>query len=236
MLFTEFASLVRYYTKTDSTTFTDANIVLLANTFKDRMADEILSVNEDYFGLEELADLEVNEREYPLPADCIGLKLVEAKLDGTNWKRLDEADYNLETFTTDEAAIVAAFANRNPAYELFRGSLWILSDAAIAAVTDGLKIHCFVYPAKFTTANLSSSTEMSAHPTVTSFGWPRQFHELLARRVAIAYKQNRDKPLALNDFERNFAQDFAMALESIRNVNLDRSVRATTPADNGEDY
>lgn len=235
MKFTEFASYIRYKTRTDSTTFTDANILLLANIHKNDMAVRILDANENYFGLPMTTGLVASQREYPLDPTVAGqLKFIEAKLDGTNWKRLYETDFNFETFTTDEAAITSAFTGRQPAFAFFRNSIWILSDSAIATVTSGLKIWAYIFPADFT--DLTANTEMALAPSTTTHGWPKQFQELLARRVIIDYKESREKPIPLTQSERQWENDFLTQMESIMNPNLDREIIATLPQDNGEDY
>jgi len=86
MKYTDFATLVRYYTKTNSTTLTDANILILANIFKDDIAGTISTeVGEDYFGLRFERDLIADQREYDLPSELMArMKYLNAKLDGTN--------------------------------------------------------------------------------------------------------------------------------------------------------
>lgn len=51
MKFVDFASLVRFYTHTDTNTFVNDDILLLANVHKDEIAKEIGLVNEGYFGM-----------------------------------------------------------------------------------------------------------------------------------------------------------------------------------------
>lgn len=235
MLDTEFASLIRFHTRTSSTTFTDAEILVLANTYKDQMATRILGANENYFGAPMLDDLVLNQREYPLDATVAGaFKFIEAKLDGANWLRLYETDFNLEKLTTDEAGITAAYSGRNPEFAIFRNSIWILSAEAPIAVTDGLKIWAFIWPAKFT--SLTAGTEMGLAPSASTHGWPRQFQELLARKVIIAYKESRDKPMALSQAEQSWERDFQVQLDGIMHPNQDRTFVARTPYDTGEDY
>ena len=234
MLDTEFASLIRFHTRTSSTTFTDAEILLLANTYKDQMTVRILGANENYFGAPMLDDLVLNQREYPLDASVAGqFKFIEVKLDGTNWRRIYETDFNLETLTTNEDGIAAAFSGRDPEFAIFRNSIWILSATPPINVTDGLKIWAFIWPNKLTT--LSGATEIGAAITGTP-GFPRQFQELLARKVIIAYKESRDKPMVLNQTEQSWERDFQLMLDGIMHPNQDRSFVAKTPYNTGEDY
>jgi len=235
MKFTEFASYIRFHTRTNSTTLSDSDILLLANIHKDKLTMAILNANENYFGLPQLTNLVADQREYPIDITVAHqFKLIEAKLDGTNWKRLTETDLNLEQFTTDETGIRNAFLGRDPGFQIFRNSLWILNDSAIINVTNGLKIWAYIWPASFT--DLTSTTEMATAPSTTTHGWPRPFQELLARRVIIDYKTSRDKPMTLTESEKNYKMDLMEALDDIKNPNLDRSILATIPVDSGEDY
>ena len=234
MTYAELASIIRFKTRTTSATFTDANILLLANMFKDSFAEEIAKVNEDYFGLDYETDLNAGQREYALPLNVIQIKLVEAKLDGEKWVRVHETDYNLEDFTTDEAGIVAKFSTSDPKFEYFRKSLWLLTGDAIIEVESGLKLKAIIYPADFT--DMSLTVDISAPPSSTSHGLPRAFHELLARRIVIEYKETRDKPVQLTEKEQSFVEDFQEKLDSVSSPNLSRSLIMSTPADDGSNY
>jgi len=235
---TNFAALVRLYTRTNSTTFSDAEIVLVANTVKDDIAKEIIKVDEDFFGGIAFRDLvasdatDMTKREYSLPENILKVKKVEAKLDGTNWIPLNEFDINKYKRTTNEDEILAHFANEDGKafYDIFRKSLWIYS-GAITACTLGLQLWQIVFPADITTGTLSGSTDLSADPTTTSAGLPRQFHELWARKVSIIYKSNREKPIPLTQSEQSVDKDFKKAMSSITDINLDRENVAELPDD-----
>ena len=231
----QFAAHVRFNTHTNAAGFSDADMLAEMNIHKDDMAKEIVKMNENYFCLPMTTDLVVNQREYALPSNLLSqIKLAEITFDGTTWVRLTETDYNLENFTTNETAIRAAFNSQKPGFQILRNSLWIFNDTAIPAVVAGLKIHAFIYPANF--ANVTDVTDMSIDPSTTTFGWPRAFHELLARRVIIAYKGSRDVPIALTEKEQNFYNDFQMALDSISPENLDRETLGNVPEEDGFNY
>lgn len=188
MKFVHFASLIRFYTHTDSNTFVDEDILLLANTHKDEIAKEIGIVNEGYFGMPAYRDLVADTREYGLPADLLSsIERVEVKLDGTTWAPIGELELPLTSMATDETSITKYFAGKPAKYDLFRGSLFIYSDSAITDVSQGIKLWCILYPTDF--ANLTDDRDMAVPKDINSSGFPRQFHELLARRVSIAWKQ-----------------------------------------------
>jgi hypothetical protein len=236
MKYTEFAKLVRYYTKTNSTTFTDADILTLANIFKDDIAGAIgKEVGEDYFGLRFERDLVAGQREYDLPAELMSrLKYVNAKLDGTKWKRLNETDLTTYGQAVDEATILSNYADKDAEFDLWDQGIFILSGDAIIDVTDGLKIWAIIFPSDF--PNLTSTEDMSTNPDDYSHGFPRQFHELLARRVSIAQKSSKDRPIPLSEKEKMYEQDFERAIQKMKDANLDRSVQPSAPYNDGSNY
>ena len=235
MKFTEFAQTVRYYTGTDSTTFVDADILLLANNFKNEIAGQITTANEDYFVRTFLANLVAGQRQYSIPDDILNnIKYVEAKLDGVTQKHLDEFDINSYRKSTDEATILEQFAGKNPMFDMEGGSLFIYSDAAIISVTQGLILKAVIHPANFT--SLSSTVDMATDPDAYSCGFPLQFHELLARRVSMAWKSSRPKPIPLSETEKMYSTDLIAKIDALKGMNLDRAFSASVPSDNGQDY
>lgn len=236
MKFTQFATTIRYYTKTNSTTFTDADILILANIFKDDIAGLIgKEVGEDYFGLRFERDLIAGQREYNLPSELMSrIKYLEAKLDGTTWTKLNEIDLSTYQKTTDEDTIRATYSGRSPEFDMWDQSLFILSADAIIDVTDGLKLWAIIYPADF--IDLSLTDDMSVNPTDYSHGFPRQFHELLARRVSIAYKSSKDRPIPLSEKEKLYEMDLLTAIQTMKDANLDRSIEPVAPYDDGSQY
>ena len=236
MIYTKFATLVRYYTKTNSTTFTDADVLTLANIFKDDISGLISKeVGEDYFGLRFERDLLAGQREYDLPAELMSrLKYVQAKLDGTNWQRLGETDLSTYGKAVDEDTIQLTYSEKDAEFDLWDNGIYILSGDAIIEVDDGLKIWAIVFPADF--PNLTSTEDMSTNPDDYSHGFPRQFHELLARRVSIAYKSSKDRPIPLSEKEKLYEVDLATQIQTMKDANLDRSVIPSAPSNDGSDY
>lgn len=58
MLYSDFAKTVRWYTSTDTDTFTNDDMILVANFCKDEIAKRIKLKNEGYFGTIMTRDLE----------------------------------------------------------------------------------------------------------------------------------------------------------------------------------
>lgn len=238
MNYVNFAGLCRYYALGDSAdteNLTDATLLLLANVAKDDIAKEIAKANEDFFGAVLTRNLEAGRREYAMPDDILNnIKTVEAKLDGSNISRLIPFDLNSFKRPTGEMDIRNDFAGKSPAYDIYRRAIQLYTGDAIIDVTGGLILRAIIYPADFT--EFSSSTDMAVDPTEFTFGFPRQFHELLARRVSIMYKSGQERPKALTDSERLYDADLARAIAAISNPNLDASVEATVPDNDGSNY
>ncbi len=236
MIFTQFAKLIRYYTKTNSTTFPDEDILTFANIFKDDIASLIgKEVGEDYFGLRFERDLIAGQREYSLPKELMSrIKYLNAKLDGEKWLRLNETDLNTYGGAMDENTILSRYEGKNPEFDLWDNSIFILSGKPIIDVQEGLKLWAIVYPADFT--SLDSIEDMSNNPTDFTHGFPREFHELLARRVSIAYKSSKDRPIPLSEKEVLYEADLDAQIQKMKEANLDRTVVPKAPYNDGSQY
>lgn len=235
MTYKTFADLIRFHTKTNSATLTDANLAMLATVALDDIAKEIAKTNEDFFGMTFMRDLIEGQREYYLPDEVLNnIKMVEATFDGTVWEYLPEFDLNLYTKPTNEESILTNFSHK-PMFDIWGNSLYLYSKAIID-IPEGLKLWAIIYPKGISAANLSSETDMSVPPDEYEFGVPRQFHELIARRVIIDYKNSRDKPIPLTERESAFEVDLQKAVQAVRGLNLDRSMVASVPYNDGQNF
>lgn len=239
----QFVGNIRNKTRTNSSTFTDADIILSANAVKDDIAERIVKLKEDYFQVPTLRNLvassstDITKREYPLPDDYLGLVRVQAKFDATNWIRLTELDLNTYKLPIDETDITNTFSNLlgEAKYHISRRGLWIYS-GTIAAVTSGLEIVYNAYPADIGAGDLAGATDLSIDPTTTTFALPRQLHNLWVMGVVVDYKTSREKPLPLTDREQNYQFLLHNALQSLINTNQDREIIASVPYNDGSQY
>ena len=216
---TALAALIRYKTNTNSTTFTDANMLVLVNLFKNEISSLITERNQNFFAVPAKDDLVADQREYPFTSDFLNnlLKVECMFVSGDAYIPLYSIkDYRL---SETESEIVARYANveGSCAYYLRRRSVWILS-GTISAVTNGIRIWYVQQPVDL--SNLTGSTDLSIDPSTTTAGFPKQFHELLARRVSIEYKGSRPKPIPLNDMEKNYERDLERQLDAIAHMDL----------------
>lgn len=242
-----FASYVRFKTQTNSTTFTDANMLLLMKVRQEAIAQDILKADEDILLIPQTANLvaSTTTREYSFPSDMLSrIKRIEAAFDGTNFIKLGEIDITQYTGGHTETEITQKFANEEgrAKFDIRRNAIYIYS-GTITAVTNGLKLWVNTWPAPVTDLS-ESSTDMSVDPSTTTHGIPRALHEIWARGVIIDYKSSKQKPIPLTESETNYDKDLQKAIETLKHGNLDREVIAQVPGnvnqgdmgDNGYDF
>jgi len=236
---TTFAAYIRKLTRTNTTTLPNADIVTLANVVKDDIAASIVSeVDENYFDMELVRNLEAGIRDYTFPSDMLKhVKYVAIKLDGTNWLYLTEADISqFETPMLEETYIRDKYNGKKPQFYISGRSLKILSGDAIIDVTEGLKVLAEVYPEDIDASDLSGSTDLSVPSSDVTHALPRQVHTHWALMVVVEHKQSRDKPVPLTQQEKTVGADLASALSKLEKRNAVRSFVASTPKDDGSDY
>lgn len=240
MTSSEFKTYILQKTKQDNTTFTDAEILALAIPIQDDLAKEAVNANEDLFGMEIYRDLVAGQRNYAFDFDIMQIKILQAKLDGDNWEEppLIEYDNNNLRINTDENSIVNFFNNYDIQYDagyfIFGKEIIILNNTAIIDVVDGLKMWAILYPKKLT--SLAGTDDMSIRSSTTSIGFPRELHKLFADKVVISWKESQDTPVKLSADEEKWHYYLEKAIDNLKNLNLDRSIIANIPEDDGQDY
>lgn len=240
MLHSDFTALITEYTKSDLITFSNARRVLLANSIIERIAGDIERKNPAFFELSKKFDLIADDRKYALPNNVLNnLKRVEILPDnesGTSRKKLSPIDINLLPDPTDETSIRDYFDGKESRYGITDGFIHILTADAMVSVSDGLEIFYSIFPQKIEENKLTESpnSDMSVPYDGTSFGIPRLLHELVARRVSIEYKTNRDKPMPLSASEQLWQLDYERALNILAGGNM--SFQASVPWNDGSQY
>jgi hypothetical protein len=236
---TALAAYVRLKTRTNATTLTNADLIILANKVKDDLVLRALEADEDIFLVPTYLNLVANQREYPLHSDLLSrIKRVEAKLDGTSYIKLYEFDLPQHQYPiSTEADITAHFGNteKEAYFDMMRNSIFIYS-GTITAVTDGLKIWLNTIVQDL--SSMASTTDMSVDPTTTAHGVPRALHGVLAEGMIIEWKESREKPIPLTETERSHEIHIGKAVSSLKNANYDRDVIGSVPIEgnDGQDF
>lgn len=212
--------------------WSDADMLVVANLKLGEICEKITEAHQGYFGVYSLFNLvasgsDVAKREYPLPDDILNnLYKVELKLDGTNWIPADRVHLIPgKDFRLQESWITANYSNSYPKYAVFRNSLWILS-GEIKNVTGGGRLWYINYPDPLPdltndTIDMSEATNENASVPV---GFPKMFHEILARAMILEYKGKNTLPLT--DREPMFDQDLEEKIKRLRGQDLDEVITA----------
>lgn len=218
--------------------FTDGMIVDFANLAIDELSGNIVRADESAMMMTSYTDLVANQRAYELPSDMANrIVKLEIKLDGTNWTKAEEVDFNeIDTPISSEADIIANSTNNPVRYSLYRSSIYIWSSSAISAVSQGLRLYYNVKPHRWTTTDLSSTNDISLDYSATDVGFPEEFHPVLLYKVTKLYKVSRDKPIPLNEYEQSIDKMLAGSLANYKNSNRDRKQKGVLPVDYGYNY
>lgn len=225
----ELATIIRLKTNTNSTTFTDANMLILVNLFKDEIASEITKRNQSYFERSYMENLVGDQRTYTTQSDILNsITKIMIKFDSSSshYPATPIKDYmGSET----ESEIVKNYSNSQGEFAYFvrRKGIFILS-GTISAVTNGLWWWYLQYPADLTDMT-ENSVQIEDDASATSAGFPRNFLELLARRVSIEYKQNRPKPIPLNAVEKRYDLDLERQLSAIAHLDQNLEIIGELP-------
>ena len=235
MTYKEFADYIRKRTKTNSTTFTDADILLSANIHKNTLAMRIMKVQEDYFIVPNRANLVAGIREYAFPVDTSSLVRVEIQLTPTSTPVIaEEIIFNSSTIPVVEADIQAQSSDSPPGYDITRDGIYLYTASPIVDVVLGLTVTVMMLPDDFT--DLSSIIDMSVAPSPTGLGFPEKLHDVLARKVIKEFKE--DNEIKLNDEERYdvIERDTDIAVGIITQRNMDLKINPTQIYNDGSQY
>lgn len=242
---TQLAARIRYYTRTNSTTLTNADLQLLMNSEKDAICSLISQTQSTLFILRHTMNLTADTRRYLLPADILnhilGIEIAfnqNSPIEYIKATRIMREHYSKSLV---DANIENDFTNDDPKYFVWGRVVYLLTGdisstvLGASSVTNGIRVSYRKYPADFSTA-LNGTSDLEDDPSTTTFGFPKQFHELLARRVSIIWKSGRPKPIPLSELERNYERDLQVQLNAIAQDDLSEHLVSSLPVDNGEDY
>lgn len=235
------AALVRRYTGTTSTTYTDANMLVDANNVKNQIAEQIVQRNENYFVIPSTDTLVADKREYAIPDDLLNhIFSVEVAFSGTAplaYVKANSIHPRQIDFSLTEANITNYFSNTEPHYFIQRRSLYLLTGSlssttlGAATIASGIRLKYRLYPADL--ANLAGVVELNVDPSTTSFGMPKPFHELWARKTSIIYKSSKQKAVPLTALEQAYENDLEKALRGIEEDDYGASIIGSMPYEDG---
>jgi hypothetical protein len=203
-----YKNLVREKTRTTADTFTDASILNLTNTYIEEIAGAIQRMRPNVWNVPAQFNLIADQREYSFPQDVLNsLNSLEIKFGADEKFVRVKGLKERPKMALNEEDIRTAYEN-DPSYFIRRKAIYLLTKE-IPSVTNGGLLTFNAFPAML--PDLTGTDDMSIDPSTTTHGFPREFHELLARRVSIAYKDSKELPL--NREEQNYETDLEKRIE-----------------------
>lgn len=239
----EAAAYIRAKTRTNSTTFTGADMLVYFNVSKNHICQRALETDEDIWLVPTYMNLEEDQREYPLHSNILSrIKRVEAALDGTNYIKLFSMDLSdHDKPVTGETNITNVFSNNEGEayYDIMRKAIWIYS-GSIDDVTNGLRIWQNTYPADI--SDMTATTDMSVDPSTTTHGVPKALHKVICDDVVIEWKGSREKPIPLSESELLHERRIEQSFQTLKRASYDTEVTGDLPenitmqGDDGSNY
>lgn len=211
----------------------------MVNQAKDELAALVAErdIKGNYFIVPSTDNLVADQREYAFPDDLLShLFSVELAFTSTsplNYKLALPDDFRRWGAGRTEANVVARYSNELPRYEIQRRSVYVLS-GTITAVTNGIRLRSRAYPADL--ANLSGSSDLSIDPSTTTFGLPRQLHEVWAQRVSIEWKGDHPEAVPLSPLEKQYETNLEKSLSELFENDLSGEIMGGRPTDDGSNY
>jgi len=236
---TQLAALIHRKTKTTTTTYTAADMLVDVNLMKDEIVLKVQQRRPEIFNIIGLQNLVASStsREYTIPVAALNVIIDLELMFSTG------GDYVIATplarkhykDSLQESKIVNSFDNIHPRYFIRRKKVYILS-GTISAVDDGFRLVYDLLPADL--ANLTGVTDLALN-AVDANGIPKELHELWARRVSIEYKDVNH--IRLGKKELDYETDLDKALDDLSTSNLDETIIGALPSgasrgNNGIDY
>ena len=233
---TQLAALIRYKTGTTSTTFSDANMLVLVNLMKDEISAQIAEAKPEAFNVVENDDLVGDQRLYAYKTGLMNhLVRLELKFSSSgDYVLADPVKLSQVRIALQESIIINYYDNLEPAYFVRGKHIYILS-GTISAVTSGIQWVYQIFPSDL--ANMTGSADLSVDTSATALGFPREFNELLARRVSIEFKGRPGSRLKLNEKELAYPIDLQDAIDKFAIPNIDEQIIGALPTgeDRGDD-
>jgi len=250
MRISQVIDLARRKAKANATTFSDRDMLLYMKAKLPIFQTEIEKVNEEHMGTMETRDLRATgdgtyefegstylSREYSLPVNLIPrIKFIQAKLDGVNWLRL--VHHNLDDYKIPikEDYIKELFSNNIgiAGYDIFRGSIILLTGEIEEDIIGGLEIWAYAYT---DIPDITITPLSDEDVDLEVYGIPDNMHDLFATALCMEWKQNLESPVPLSMDEQAFPILFEKQIRNLRKMNRDRDLIFKRPADNyGDGY
>lgn len=238
MTLSDISATARFLTNSDSTSYTDAQLLININTWYQKVVSMIFeSQDESDFDDARNTDYPIETtpmaagvRDYPIPVSNAVLKIkrVDLTYDGTNWYRGRPIDDGSVTYDMGANSTITDqnFIKQNPRYDVKYNAVFIYPAPVTADVTAGgsIRIEWERNVTPFTSGELTTGTVVP--------GFDAPFHPMLAQGAAYDYAFARQLPQlaqlqqSLTDWEIRLRQAYSRKV-------LDRTFQLTDGYDDG---
>lgn len=229
MNFATFTKKLRLATGTDNETLPWENIAVFVNAELEQFSllATLPWLQETYLWVEIDIDTTDNQRKYAILDNIIRTHWIEYRY-GEIPVRMKETTLTRLDWPIVESEVQRYFRDRLPSYSLYGNFLYLWTWEDIEWQEWAIKIFASVYPTEFEAEDFE---EDNINEMTTKSELPRQFHQILLKRVIITYKESRDKPIALTQGEQMFAWELATVLRTMRVLNTSRRYSMSEPKD-----
>lgn len=205
----EVATLARFLTGTDTTAYTDAQLLIAINVWYQKVADMIFASqdNSDFDDQRatnypvQTTPMVANQRDYTISVSerMLKLKRVDISYDGTNFYRAEPLDtgtleegIRFNNSSSIDTKLDSNFNRANPRYDYSYNSIWVFPMPVAADVSAGglIRVEWERGVLPFTTSDYTSVlTDSTVVP-----GFDAPFHPILAYGSAWEYAVARQLP------------------------------------------
>lgn len=192
----DIATYARSLANADTTSWTDANLLIAINVAYQKVVSMILeSVDESDFDDARKTDypikttpLAANQRDYSIPVSekVLKIKRVDITYDGTNWYKSEPIDDGAVTYDmgANQAITDQNFVQVAPRHDIKYNSIWLYP--APTSTTGSLRIEWERQISEFTSGELTTGTVVP--------GFDDPFHPMISYIAAYDYAMYRQLP------------------------------------------
>lgn len=205
MKFKDLAKQVRLQVGADEYTLSNDDLATLYNAEVENYAHfaVLANVNEHWLG--GVRELTVTDGSVEIPSEVIRINRIEAFI-SWEWKILQLYNLNRVPTLADADFLSVYMENRKAGFAIFGRTLYVLASEDIETI----RLYAQMYP-DYIEADIFE-TEHTLEKPWNKAGLPRIWHRLLKNRMAIAWKESRDKPIPLTGGEQQMAGDIQTAM------------------------
>lgn len=201
---------VRARTNTNAQLASNTNLFLYMNGRHEQLWLMLGQAHEDFGGEIATTDLVTDQQEYQEPDDCLKIKRLEGKLDGTTWYLITPFDVNEDVGATDSTHVSENYTIDNAKFDVHDESVFLFPIPTVD-VDEGLKMFYIRRPQYISSLTVSP-------------GLPKEFHPYLVDLMCIDIEQSRGR-LSVVEAETQVERLMDAFLDKVQPRNQGEKVR-----------